>query len=185
MEPVSAKSLLEEIRAISIAAGDAIMEIYGSEFDVELKEDQSPLTEADRASHNLIVAGLNELHPTLPILSEESAPEDLEDRRNWDSYWLVDPLDGTKEFVKRNGEFTVNIALIENNRATMGVVFAPALELEYSGALDLGAWKRTPGEPLQEIHTTLVRRVQTVSSPAEAIPAAIWPLISSDLAPTS
>ena len=155
MEPDSARSLLEEIRSISISAGDAIMRIYGSEFDVELKEDQSPLTEADRASHNLIVAGLRLLQPALPILSEESAPEDLEDRRSWDRYWLVDPLDGTKEFVKRNGEFTVNIALIENHRATMGVVYAPALGIEYSGAMELGAWKRTPGEPLQEISTTL------------------------------
>ena len=89
MDTDSANSLLEEIRAISISAGDAIMEIYGREFDVEVKDDKSPLTEADKASHNLIVASLRELQTELPILSEESAPEELEDRRNWDRYWLV------------------------------------------------------------------------------------------------
>jgi 3'(2'), 5'-bisphosphate nucleotidase len=188
MEPDSARSLLEEIRSISITAGDAIMQIYGSEFDVELKEDQSPLTEADRASHNLIVAGLRQLHPALPVLSEESAPEDLEDRRNWDRYWLVDPLDGTKEFVKRNGEFTVNIALIENHRATMGVVFAPALGIEYSGALELGAWKRTPGEPLQEISTTLgqvgaARVVSSRSHPSGDLAAYLERIGSHELKP--
>jgi len=154
MEPNAKRTMLDELRTIAAAAGDAIMRIYDSEFTVELKDDRSPLTEADRASHALIVAGLSSLQPVLPVLSEESAPEELRDRLNWESYWLVDPLDGTKEFVKRNGEFTVNIALVEQNRAVMGVVLAPAKELEYSGTLGLGAWKRVLGGPLEQIRTT-------------------------------
>ena len=118
-------ALLEDVRKIAATAGEAIMDVYGSEFAVEFKDDQSPLTEADRRAHEVIVAGLQSLEPTLPILSEESAAEELVDRRSWGSFWLVDPLDGTKEFVKRNGEFTVNIALIEQHRAVMGVVLAP------------------------------------------------------------
>jgi 3'(2'), 5'-bisphosphate nucleotidase len=174
MEQESRQAMLDDLRMIATTAGEAIMKIYHSDFAVEFKEDRSPLTGADRASHELIVSGLNALQPKLPILSEESAPEEFEDRRNWDSYWLVDPLDGTKEFVKRNGEFTVNIALIEEHRAVMGVVLAPDMDLEYAGALDLGAWKRVEGRPPEEIHTALsqtgpVRVVCSRSHPSGAL----------------
>ncbi len=170
------QALLNELRAIATAAGDAIMSIYGGEFTVELKEDQSPLTEADRVSHELIVAALKSLRPALPVLSEESAPEELTNRLSWERYWLVDPLDGTKEFVKRNGEFTVNIALIEQHRAVMGVVLAPAKELEYSGVLGLGAWKRVSNGPVEEIRVALrqtgpVRVVCSRSHPSGTLAA--------------
>jgi len=134
--------LIAPLRTLAERAGKAIMEVYDTAFEVEHKEDDSPLTAADRASHDIICAGLAELEPRLPVLSEESPARDLTDRRNWGRYWLVDPLDGTKEFVKRNGEFTVNIALIEDHRAVLGIVRAPALDLEYVGAITTGAWRR-------------------------------------------
>jgi len=136
------KQQLDGIRAIAQDAAQVIMDIYGSSFNITYKNDHSPLTEADHASHTLICDRLTNLKPTLPVLSEESNKEEVRERLTWQQYWLVDPLDGTKEFIKRNGEFTVNIALIKKSRAVMGVVVAPALRLEYSGALGLGAWKR-------------------------------------------
>ena len=135
------RKLLEELREIAEAAGTAIMAVYDSDFAVELKDDSSPLTAADRASHQIIRDGLATLESAVPVLSEESPAEEVQDRAEWECFWLVDPLDGTKEFVKRNGEFTVNIALIENNRATIGIVLAPALGVEYRGALGSGAWR--------------------------------------------
>ncbi len=188
MERNAKRALLDELRTIAGTAGKAIMRIYTSEFAVEFKDDQSPLTEADRASHELIIAALGTLQPALPVLSEESAPAELIDRLNWDSYWLVDPLDGTKEFVKRNGEFTVNIALIEQNRAVMGIVLAPAKDLEYSGALGLGAWKRLPGGRLEEIRVALrqtgpVRAVCSRSHPSGALAAYLERLGAHELKP--
>lgn len=176
MERSNYLATLNELRSIAARAGDAIMAVYEKDFDVEFKEDQSPLTEADRASHECIVEGLSSLDPMLPILSEESAPEELVDRRSWERYWLVDPLDGTKEFVKRNGEFTVNIALIDDARAVLGVVLAPAMGLEYAGALDLGAWKRRENARPEAISVTLrqtgdPRVVVSRSHPSAALAA--------------
>jgi len=115
--------------AIARTAGREILKIYDSDFAVERKQDDSPLTAADLAAHRAIVAGLHVLAPPIPILSEESAEQAAwAVRRQWTRYWLVDPLDGTREFVKRNGEFTVNIALIEEHRPVLGVVFAPVLD---------------------------------------------------------
>ncbi len=136
------EQLIDPLRNLADRAGRAIMEVYETAFEVEHKDDNSPLTAADRASHAIICNGLAELEPRLPVLSEESPPEALTDRLTWRRYWLVDPLDGTKEFVKRNGEFTVNIALIEDHRAILGIVRAPALDLEYVGATAAGAWRR-------------------------------------------
>jgi 3'(2'), 5'-bisphosphate nucleotidase len=116
-------------------AGDAILEIYQTDFDVEHKGDSSPLTQADLASHAVIAAGLAELMPDVPVLSEESSPPEFAVRQGWSRYWLVDPLDGTKEFVSRNGEFTVNIALIEGHRAVFGVVGVPTQGYVYTGDL--------------------------------------------------
>ncbi len=136
---------LDAVCKIARDAGGAILEVYGRDFEVAEKADRSPLTEADEAAHRLIVRDLAKLDTSLPVLSEESPAEELVSRRSWKRYWLVDPLDGTKEFVKRNGEFTVNIALIEEHRAVLGVVLAPALDRMYYGALELGAWRHDDG----------------------------------------
>jgi 3'(2'), 5'-bisphosphate nucleotidase len=106
--------LIDPVVVLATEAGKAILEVYASDFDVQAKDDQTPLTQADVASHHIIVAGLEKLTPDLPILSEESGLPDFGERGQWNPYWLVDPLDGTREFVSRNGEFTVNIALIED-----------------------------------------------------------------------
>jgi 3'(2'), 5'-bisphosphate nucleotidase len=158
MESEQPPPLLAEVLDIARAAGRAALSIYDRGFSVELKADSSPLTEADRAAHELICDGLASLEPKLPLLSEEAPEESARDRRQWQRYWLVDPLDGTKEFIKRNGEFTINIALVEEGRATLGVVVAPALGVEYSGALGFGAWKQaTDGIP-RRIHVCVQAR---------------------------
>jgi len=137
--------LARECAAIARTAGRAIMQIYAGEFAVEHKDDKSPLTAADLAAHHAIVDGLSALTPRLPVLSEESVEQVAwNERREWTRYWLVDPLDGTREFVKRNGEFTVNIALIENGEPTLGVVFAPALDEMYTAWIGGNAWAGTP-----------------------------------------
>jgi 3'(2'), 5'-bisphosphate nucleotidase len=135
--------LLEQVVPIAESAGDAIMAIYLDESrDSSLgdKEDRSPLTEADLASHDVIAAGLAELTPVFPVLSEESKTVPYEERKHWQTFWLIDPLDGTKEFLKRNGEFTVNIALIHHGEPVLGVVVAPALGVTYGAAQGSGAW---------------------------------------------
>lgn len=127
------KELARACGAIARTAGRAIMRIYAGDFAVERKDDNSPLTAADLAAHRAILDGLHVLTPQIPVLSEEAADEiPWSLRRTWSRYWLVDPLDGTREFVKRNGEFTVNIALIEDGKPTLGVVFAPVLDEMYS-----------------------------------------------------
>jgi 3'(2'), 5'-bisphosphate nucleotidase len=134
--------LLKAMQA-ALEAGEAILGIYEKDFEVETKSDNSPLTAADKASHAIIVAALNET--PFPVLSEESAEVTYEDRREWATYWLVDPLDGTKEFIKKNGEFTVNIALIEDEVPVAGVVYVPVLDVLYWGQLaegmEHGAWR--------------------------------------------
>lgn len=124
----------------SLEAGKAIMDIYeGQDLGVEYKEDASPLTRADRAAHHVI---MRHLEPTgIPVLSEEGKHMPFEDRSEWDELWIVDPVDGTKEFIKRNGEFTVNIALVRQGRVAGGVVFAPVLGHVYVGVVGEGAWR--------------------------------------------
>jgi len=139
---VTTESLLK-IEAIARSAGNVIMEIYRQDFDVQKKDDQSPLTKAHLAAHNLIECSLKETFPDIPVLSEESSNIPYEVRKDWQEFWLVDPLDGTKEFIKKNGEFTVNIALIQQGKPVLGVVYAPALEVLYSGAKGIGATKQT------------------------------------------
>ncbi|MBS0591488.1 MAG: 3'(2'),5'-bisphosphate nucleotidase CysQ [Proteobacteria bacterium] len=137
--------LAQTCAIIARKAGEAIMAIYARDFTVSHKHDDSPLTAADLAAHHRIVAGLRELTPLLPVLSEESAEQAAwSERRDWPRYWLVDPLDGTREFIKRNGEFTVNIALIENHAPTLGVVYAPALDEMYLAWQNGGAWAEMP-----------------------------------------
>lgn len=131
----------QTVCAIAKQAGAEIMKIYGEEdFSVELKDDQSPMTAADKASHEVIERELTKHFPDIPILSEEGADISYEQRKNWQRFWLVDPLDGTKEFIKRNGEFTVNIALIENQHPVFGVVYVPAQDKLYWGDTENGAW---------------------------------------------
>jgi len=145
----SVSSLLQQVVALSIRAGDAIMEIYnGPDFQVTHKEDKSPLTAADLASHAAIEQGLTALTPEWPVLSEESEGTPYETRRDWPVFWLVDPLDGTREFLKRNGEFTVNIALVEADVPILGVVYAPASGKMYFAARGVGAFKQENGETL-------------------------------------
>jgi len=136
-------------KAASLAAGGAILSIYQQEdMGVELKKDQSPLTLADKAAHEVIMA---HLVPTgLPILSEEGKDIPYADRKDWEYFWMVDPLDGTKEFIKKNGEFTVNIALIHRDKPVMGVLYAPVLGWLYWGSESEGAWKQeSDKDPVQ------------------------------------
>ncbi len=143
------KSLLEPVVALAVEAGDAILEVYATDFDVQNKADESPLTQADLASHERIVAGLEALTPDIPIISEESGLPGFATRRAWTRYWLIDPLDGTKEFVNRNGEFTVNIALIEGHRPILGVVHVPVQQKTYVGCEGTGSSVRSPdSDPL-------------------------------------
>ncbi|MGK5048995.1 3'(2'),5'-bisphosphate nucleotidase CysQ [Janthinobacterium sp. GB4P2] len=138
---MSESALLQSIVELSERAGAAIMKVYQGDFEVDQKLDASPLTAADVAAHNIIAMGLSALSP-LPQLSEEGADIDWELRRTWTRYWLIDPLDGTREFVSRNGEFTVNIALIEHGRPILGVVHAPALQRTYFASQGLGAFRQ-------------------------------------------
>lgn len=131
---------IAEIEPVARAAGEAIMAIYSQPFAVEYKSDESPLTAADKGAHEVIVRALARLTPDIPVLSEESGPQVMAERLGWRRYWLVDPLDGTKEFVSRNGEFTVNIALIEEGAPRWGLVYAPVLDKLWYGGKGLGAW---------------------------------------------
>lgn len=132
--------LLLEIGLLARHAGEAILTVYREDFDVEVKEDCSPLTAADLAAQKVIAAGLAQLETVLPVVSEEASHSPWEQRREWTRYWLVDPLDGTREFVKRNGEFTVNIALIDQGETVMGVVLAPVTGELFVAARGHGAW---------------------------------------------
>ncbi|NLT69749.1 MAG: 3'(2'),5'-bisphosphate nucleotidase CysQ [Verrucomicrobiaceae bacterium] len=136
---------MEEINRIAREAGRAVLEVYGTEFSVDVKEDLSPLTEADRRSNAVIVGALERLFPEIPIISEETRTVDYEERKDWDCFWLVDPLDGTKEFIKRNGEFTVNIALVRGQKPVLGVVYQPVGDFLYYASEGRGAWKSTGG----------------------------------------
>ena len=142
--------LIEKLVPIVEAAGREILEVYATDFDVETKDDESPLTKADLASNRAIMAGLEKLTPRYPVISEESAAPAFDARKDWPRYWLVDPLDGTKEFIKKNGEFTVNIALIEGNRPVLGIVGVPAQDVIFTGIVPDGiAEKRAAGETSQ------------------------------------
>lgn len=136
---------ISELEPIARAAGDAILTIYRQPFAVEYKQDESPLTAADQGAHEVIVQALARLAPDIPVLSEESDAETMQARLGWSRYWLVDPLDGTKEFVSRNGEFTVNIALIDHGRPVWGLVYAPVLDRLWYGGKGIGAWRVADG----------------------------------------
>lgn len=142
LTPEKLNKLLSEVTSIASRAGEEIMKIYQAEdFSIQSKSDDSPLTAADLASHHCITESLEKLQPEFPILSEESGEIPFNERQQWETYWLIDPLDGTKEFIKRNGQFTVNIALIHNHQPILGVVDVPAKKECYFGALQVGAFK--------------------------------------------
>lgn len=146
--------IIEEVKQIARQAGEAIMEIYDQEayLEIEKKADDSPLTRADRAANTLICDALQELDPVFPIISEENKAVPYDQRKNYEYYWLVDPLDGTKEFIKRNGEFTVNIALIHRQRPVLGVVYAPAPDEMYWAYDGGGAWLQHKSEEAQPLN---------------------------------
>lgn len=142
--------LLNKIEFTAINAGKEILKVYHSaDFGVQTKGDDSPLTKADLAAHNTIVESLTSFTPNIPILSEESTEISFEERSSWKKYWLVDPLDGTKEFIKKNGEFTVNIALIEDGNPTLAVVYVPVTGIAYTAAKGYGAFKKSNGDRQQ------------------------------------
>ncbi|QFT56797.1 3'(2'),5'-bisphosphate nucleotidase CysQ [Microbulbifer sp. THAF38] len=139
------KALLEQVIAICKNAGEAILEVYHSsaELEVDTKADDSPVTAADLAAHKILAPALARLIEGVPVLSEEQEMPSFAERSQWQRYWIVDPLDGTKEFIRRNGEFTVNVALIENGEPVLGVVHVPVLDITYAGGKGDGAFKRT------------------------------------------
>lgn len=157
---MSSPALLNTVEAIAASAGEAILAVYATDFDVVAKADQSPLTQADLAAHRIIVAALGELEPRLPVLSEEGADIPFRERAGWARYWLVDPLDGTREFVKKNDEFTVNIALIDHGEPVLGVLHAPALAETYAAARGFGAWRVRAGQR---------RRIRTRAAPQRPV----------------
>ncbi len=145
---INLDTLVKDINNIAIQAGEAILEIYNASGDIEYskKDDNSPLTKADGAANTVICAGLEALEVVYPILSEENKEIPYSERVDFDRFWVVDPLDGTKEFIKRNGEFTVNIALVENGRPILGVVYTPVTKELFYGVQGSGAFRSVDGE---------------------------------------
>lgn len=144
--------LLKAIVELAEEAGAAILDVYSDDnFSVSYKSDESPLTMADKRSHEIIEKRLSVLTPAIPAVSEESEMPSWETRKHWQDFWLIDPLDGTKEFVSRNGEFTVNIALLMNQKPVLGVMYAPALKVAYYAYRGGGAFKRNPHGDVQSI----------------------------------
>ena len=147
LDPDTLAALRDEALDVARAAGLAIVDVYGEGGEgvdavaVDMKEDRTPVTAADMAAHDLIVDELAALEPRLPVLSEESGVVPFAERRGWPAYWLVDPLDGTREFLRKNGEFTVNIALVQDHRPVLGVIVAPVLDVAYHAVAGGGAWK--------------------------------------------
>ncbi len=154
--------LLKAVNEIAISAGSEILDVYNSDLAIEVstKQDDSPLTDADRRAHCLIVDQLSNLTPDIPLLSEESDAIDYSLRKSWGRYWLIDPLDGTKEFINRNGEFTVNIALIENGQSVAGVVHVPVTGISYFGGTGLGAYKQAADQSSSEAQSISSQPIQ-------------------------
>jgi 3'(2'), 5'-bisphosphate nucleotidase len=141
--------IIEDIKNIALKAGQTIMEIYNKDFQVEYKDDKSPLTEADIKSNEIICKALEELYPNIPVMTEENKQVDYETRKDWEYYWCIDPIDGTKEFIKKNDEFTVNIALIHKDTPVLGVVYAPAIDKMYWAKKDEGSYLNGEKLPLK------------------------------------
>ena len=144
-------NLINGVIDIARQAGAAILDVYHTDFDISIKDDKSPLTEADIRANAIIIEGLEKIIPDVPVLSEEGQDVPFKERSNWNTYWLVDPLDGTKEFIKKNDEFTVNIAFLEKNQPVFGVVYAPALNQLYWGSSENGSFKSNNGDKFRHI----------------------------------
>lgn len=155
-------SILPDVIKIADQASERVLHIYQSDFKVDYKADQSPITAADLASHEVIVQGLRKLTPDTPILSEEGADIPWEERKHWRRFWLIDPIDGTRDFTQRTGEFTVNIALIEDGEPVLGVVTAPALKEAFWGAKGEGAHKRDRSGKISPIHVVEAKAIKRV-----------------------
>ena len=162
--------LLDQVIELCRRAGDAILEVYdrNSGFDIETKSDDSPVTAADLAAHAILAKGLKPLLDGVPVLSEEGSVPDYSERAAWQRYWLIDPLDGTKEFIRRNGEFTVNVALIDAGQPTLGVVHVPVLNLTYAGVNGVGAFKYTAGSK-RAIQTRSIATRRSTNLPVEVV----------------
>ena len=167
--------LLESIIDISKNAGYSILNIYNDKNkykNIEIKKDNSPLTLADKASNEIICNSLKKITPRIPILSEEGTEISYQERKKWNKFWLVDPLDGTKEFIKRNGEFTVNIALIKNSKPILGVVYAPVLDTTWYGAKNTGSFKIVGNSSSEKINVINIidknKNIKIVSSRSHA-----------------
>ena len=165
----------ETLESIAIDAGHAILAVYeSSDFNVEMKSDDSPLTRADLASHAVIVEALARHFPEIPVLSEEGSLPPFSERQSWSRYFLIDPLDGTKEFIARNGEFTVNIALVEHGRPVVGVVYHPVNDTLYVGVEGAGAWKISGDCAAEEIeagaHYIECTKIKVVASRSHSSP---------------
>ncbi len=156
MELLNLANLQDAVIKATRNAGQRILKIYeAADFEVKNKDDDSPLTAADTASHRCLMEALSQIQPNYPILSEEASDLPYQERRQWQTYWLVDPLDGTKEFIKRNGEFTVNVALIHNHEPVLGVVHVPVQDTTYFAASGLGAFKQIGEQSPQAIHVRI------------------------------
>ncbi|NIL95141.1 MAG: 3'(2'),5'-bisphosphate nucleotidase CysQ [Woeseiaceae bacterium] len=155
--------MINPIVDLAVVAGEAILEVYATDFDVQAKGDESPLTLADLASHRCIVAGLRALAPEIPIISEEEGLPAFAERAQWPQYWLIDPLDGTREFVNRNGEFTVNIALIDNHRPVLGIVHVPVQAKTYVGCEGIGSELR------EDDSVTSIHVAETSAAPVRIV----------------
>lgn len=155
-------SILPDVIKIADQASERVLHIYQSDFKVDYKADQSPITAADLASHEVIVQGLRKLTPDTPVLSEEGADIPWEERKHWRRFWLIDPIDGTRDFTQRTGEFTVNIALIEDGEPVLGVVTAPALKEAFWGAKGEGAHKRDRSGKISPMHVVEAKAIKRV-----------------------
>ena len=170
MESLNYKILCDNILAISREAGNAILKIYqNKDLGVTYKDDKTPLTLADKASNDVIEHSLKKITPDIPILSEEGKSIDYNEREKWNMFWLIDPLDGTKEFIKKNGEFTVNIALISKGAPILGVVYAPVLDTAWYGLINQGSYKISKNESATKINVIVPNdTVKVVTSRSHA-----------------
>ena len=166
MSSFISKKLIKELIRIVSDAGSEIMKLYQTDFDIHLKKDDSPVTIADKNANYVIEKGLADLDFSIPILSEEGQDISYHSRKKWSHYWLVDPLDGTKDFIKKNGEFTVNIALMKKEMPIFGMVYAPESECYFWGGEENGSWKKKSDNEVSRIHVNsfLEKKIKLASS---------------------
>ena len=150
-QPMLDQIQMAKLLSIAREAGEATLEIYNRDFNVEIKDDRSPLTEADKKSNEIIISRLTAEYPRTPFISEETKQTSYETRKDWTHFWLIDPLDGTKEFIKKNGEFTINIALIEKQTPVVGVIYVPVYDIMYYAQKGKGSFKIEKGASAQPI----------------------------------